>query len=254
MTARATHDPAPETECTVAEVMTWAIVRRLEDIGVAFQGFASPLPTVALRVARERTGVTHLSASGAVDGEPAAMPLSTEDAHLLEGASAQFTSPEAFDLAARGGVDVMFVGGAQIDRHGRLNNTVAGSWAEPTVKFGGGGGTGSLLGLVEEAWAWRTEHRPRSLPADVDFVTATGNLSYLITPLCEFERRNGELQVVSIHPGVSRERIRERTGWDVQFGPIERTPIPDADQRALIERVDPNRVRRSGFETLSALE
>ncbi|APX97759.1 CoA-transferase [Natronorubrum daqingense] len=250
------QDPAPNAACTIAEVMTVAIARRLEEISVAFQGFASPLPTVALRAARERAGTTHLSASGAMNGSPAETPLSTEDARLLEGAPAHFSSPEAFDLAARGGVDVMFVGGAQVDRRGRLNNTVAGSWAEPSVKFGGGGGAGSLLPLVEEAWAWRTEHRARSLPSAVDFTTAEGNLTYLVTPLCEFERRDGELQVVSIHPGVSREEIRERTGWDVRFASseVDETPLPTDEELEALERVDPTRVRRSGFETLSALE
>lgn len=250
------HDPEPAADLTVAEVMTVAIARRLEDISVAFQGFASPLPTVALRAARERAGTTHLSASGAMNGSPAETPLSTEDARLIEGAPAHFSSPEAFDLAARGGVNVMFVGGAQVDRRGRLNNTVAGPWADPSVKFGGGGGAGSLLPLVEEAWAWRTEHRARSLPSAVDFTTAEGNLSYLVTPLCEFERRDGELQVVSIHPGVSREEIRDRTGWDVRFASseVDETALPTDEELAVLERVDPTRVRRSGFETLSALE
>lgn len=247
-------DPAPDAAVTVAEVMTAAIARRLATVETAFQGFASPLPTVALRMARERHGVTHLSASGAVDGRPAAAPVSTESARLLEGASAHFTSPEAFDLAARGGVDVMFVGGAQVDREGRLNNTVAGSWDEPAVKFGGGGGSGSLLPLVDEAWAWRTEHRPRSLPEAVDFTTARGNLAYLVTPLCEFARRDGELRVVSIHPGVTREAVRERTGWAVTFDGPGRTAPPDDSEQALMERVDPDRVRRSGFRELEPVE
>lgn len=246
-------DPAPETDVTIVEVMTAAIVRRLERVEVAFQGFASPLPTVALRAASERSGVTHLSASGAVNGAPVATPLSTEDARLAEGSGAHFTSPEAFDLAARDGMDVMFVGGAQIDRRGRLNTTVAGSWERPNVKFGGGGGAGSLLPLVREAWAWRTEHRSRSLPAEVDFVTARGNLTYLITPLCEFERRDGELAVVSLHPGVSRDDVRERTGWDVQFASDRRTPLPNEAELELLERVDPDRVRRSGFDELAPI-
>ena len=248
------HDPAPDADLTVAEVMTAAIARRLASVETAFQGFASPLPTVALRMAHERDGVTHLSASGAVNGCPRATPVSTESARLLDGASAHFTSPEAFDLAARGGVDVMFVGGAQVDRKGRLNNTVAGSWGAPTVKFGGGGGSGSLLPLVGEAWAWRTEHRARSLPAEVDFTTARGNLAYLVTPLCAFERRDGELRVVSIHPGASREVIRERTGWDVNFDDPRRTDLPDDSALALMERVDPERVRRSGFDDLEPVQ
>ncbi|MFB6123712.1 MAG: hypothetical protein ABEJ78_09680 [Haloferacaceae archaeon] len=260
-------DPVPAVDVTVAEVMCTAIARRLATVDTAFQGFASPLPTVALRVAHERDGVTHLSASGAVNGRPDATPLSTEDQRLLDGATAQFTSPEAFDLAARGGIDVMFVGSPQFDRHGRMNGTAAGSWDAPKVKFGGGGGSGSLLPLVENAWAWRTEHAARSLPADVDFVTAAGNLTYLVTPLCEFERVDGELQVVSVHPGASPADVRERTGWDVTFADdaraagdegrtvdgVERTPRPTDEELRLLDELDPNRVRRSGFTDLEAL-
>jgi glutaconate CoA-transferase subunit B len=233
---------------TAAEVMTAAIARRLADVDRAFQGFASPLPTVATRVAHETHGTTHLSASGAVNGRPDAAPLSTEDARLLSGATAHWTSPESFDLAARGGVDVMFVGSAQFDRQGRMNGTVVGSWDDPTVKFGGGGGAGSLLPLVEEAWGWRTEHRARSLPERVDFVTAEGNLTYLVTPLCEFERRDGELQVVSLFPGVDRETVRERTGWDVTFAADRVLADPTEAELACMERVDPDGVRRSGFD------
>lgn len=241
-------DPKPAVDLTVAEAMCVAVARRLAGVERAFQGFASPLPTAALRMAHERDDVTHLSASGAVDGTPPRTPLSTEDARLLSGATAHFTSPETFDLAARGGVDVMFVGGAQVDRRGRMNGTVAGSWADPTVKFGGGGGSGSLLSLVREAWAWRTEHAARSLPEHVDFVTAEGNLTYLITPLCEFERREGELRVVSLLPGATREAVRERTGWDVTFVDDRRVSLPDEAERRLLERVDPDRVRRAGFD------
>ncbi|MFB6157779.1 MAG: CoA-transferase [Haloferacaceae archaeon] len=246
-------DPAPDSDATVAEVMTAALARRLERVDNAFQGFASPLPTVALRAAHEAAGVTHLSASGAVDGRPARAPLSTESARLLEGATAHFTSPEAFDMAARGNVDVMFVGAAQFDRRGRMNGTVAGSWDDPAVKFGGGGGSGSLLPLVRHAWGWRTEHSPRTLPAEVDFVTAEGNLDYLLTPLCAFERVGDGLAVTALHPGVERREVRERTGWDVRFDDPERTDPPTEAELDLFERVDPDRVRRSGFAELDPL-
>lgn len=244
--AGAGRDPAPDREVTVAETMAVCLLRRLEQVDTAFQGFASPLPTAALRAAAECHGTTHLSASGAVDSQ-ASTPLSTESARLLDGAPAEWTSPETFDLAARGAVDVLFVGAAGFDRAGKINSTAAGSWAEPTVKFGGGGGSGSLLPLVKHAWGWRTEHSPRTLPAEVDFVTAAGNLDYLVTPLCVFESLDGELVVTALHPGVRRETVRERTGWDPTFADPVKTSPPVEEELDLLERVDPHRVRRSGF-------
>lgn len=244
-----TSDVTTDPDVTVAEAMTVAITRRLRDKETVFQGFASPLPTVALRLARELyDGITHLSASGAVDGAPARMPVSTEDQHLMEGATGTFTSPEAFDLAARGGIDVMFVGGAQIDHRGRMNGSAVGDYGRPKVRFGGAGGSGSLLPLVENAFAWRTEHSPRVLPESVDFVTASGNLSYLVTPLCEFERRDGELQAVSLLPGVTRRDVVEKTGWDVSFADATAIKPPTERELSALSSVDPTRIRRSGFE------
>lgn len=239
------------TDSTAAEDMTVAIARRLLDEGIetAFQGFASPLPTVAIRLARELGAgqPTHLSASGAVNGRPERMPRSTESARLLEGATAHFTSPEAFDLAARGDLEVMFVGSPQIDRLGRLNATAVGPRTDPTIRFPGAGGSGSLLPLVDEGWAWRTEHSPRTLPESVDHVTAVGNLSYLVTPLCAFEPIDGELQVTTLLPGSDRTAIRERTGWAVSFAaPVEMDP-PTSDELSILDQVDPDHVRRLGF-------
>jgi acyl CoA:acetate/3-ketoacid CoA transferase alpha subunit/acyl CoA:acetate/3-ketoacid CoA transferase beta subunit len=244
-------DSEPEPRVTVAEAMCVAIARRLRDHRTVFQGFASPLPTAALRLARELTdgGVVHLSASGAVNGAPERLPVSTEDQHLSEGGVGEFTSPDAFDLAARDGIDVMFVGGAQFDRQGRMNGSVVGEYETPTVRFGGAGGSGSLLPLVQHPFGWRTEHSPRVLPEQVDFVTASGNLSYLVTPLCEFERHNGELRVAALLPGVDPETVAARTGWDVTIDDPARVALPTEAELAALERVDPTRIRRSGFDT-----
>ncbi|MFB6170133.1 MAG: CoA-transferase [Haloarculaceae archaeon] len=243
------HDPLPDARWTVAEQMTVALARRIRGVDTVFQGFASPLATVALRVAREQDEtITPLSASGAVDAHPDVMPTSTEDQHLLEGAGGTFGSPEAFDLAARGELDVMFIGSPQIDRAGRMNGSVVGDYDRPKVRFGGGGGAGSLLPLLGEGFAWRTEHSPRTLPAEVDFVTAAGNLSYAVTPLCEFERIDGELQVVALHPGVTEADVRENTGWDVTVARNARTDPPSETELDLLDRVDPSRVRRSEFD------
>lgn len=242
-------DPA---EVTVAEVMTVCLARRLRGKRTAMQGFASPLPTAAIRLARELYGEPmHLSASGGMNPEPSALPVSTEDQRLTEGASAYFTSPEAFDLAARGRLDVMFVGSPQIDRAGNMNGSVVGDWAAPTVRFGGGGGAGSLLPLVNEVFGWRTEHTPRSFPEHVDFVTATGNLTVVVTPLCVFEMIDGALRVVSLHPGVSQETVASKTGWAVDFDDVDRTPLPSEEELNALEAVDPTGTRRIGFDSES---
>lgn len=243
------EDPAPEAEVTVAEIMTTCIGRRMQDYRTVFLGFASQVPTVGLRLAREKNpDVVHLSAAGGVNPNPDEMPLTTEDQKLVEGGTAHFKSSESFDLAARGKLDVMFVGSPQIDKHGSINGSAIGDWNDPKLRLGGAGGSGSLLPLIDNVHAWRSEHSKRALPESVDFVSATGNLQYLVTPLCEFEYIDEELQVVSIHPHSSREEIQENTGWDVKFNNPTETPLPAETELAIIDEIDSKRIRRSEFK------
>jgi len=57
------------------------------------------------------------------------------------------------------------------------------------------------------------------------------------------------LRAVSLLPGVDRETVRERTGWPVTFADPERVEPPTDAELTALERVDPTRVRRSGFDT-----
>jgi len=46
---------------------------------------------------------------------------------------------------------------------------------------------------------------------------------------------DGEMDVETLHPGVSREDVREATGWDVRFAEdLGETPTPSAEGVALI--------------------
>lgn len=241
-------DQGQESMVTIADVMCMCLARELRGKQTALQGFASPLPTVAIRVAREfDPSLVHLSASGGMNPAPKVMPESTEDQRLVSGASAFFTSPEAFDLAARGNLDVLFIGSPQIDRFGNMNGSVIGEWENPAVRFGGGGGSGSLLPLANEVFGWRTEHTSRSFPERVDFVTASGNLTYVVTPLCVFERYEEDLVVTQLHPGVTRDGVQSNTGWDVSFNDPTETDLPTDREIEVLQKVDPTKVREAGF-------
>jgi glutaconate CoA-transferase subunit B len=95
---------------------------------------------------------------------------------------------------------------------------------------------------------WRTKHDRRTFVERLDFVTATGNVDRVVTPLCVFQRRAGRLAVESIHPGVTLEDIRSATGFAVAVD--DRTPVtapPTAEERALLAEIDPAGVSGSEF-------
>ena len=103
------------------------------------------------------------------------------------------TLTDLFDLAARGRLDTAFLSGVQIDGAGRINMSVIGDFARPTVRLPGGAGSAALMPRAKRTILWRTKHDPRVFVERLDFVTAQGNVDRVVTPLCVFRRRDGRL-------------------------------------------------------------
>jgi glutaconate CoA-transferase subunit B len=173
------------------------------------------------------------------------LPRSTVDGLLTAGSRYVFTLAEVFDLSARGRLDTVLLSGVQIDRQGRINMSLIGDARHPKVALPGGAGSALLLSTAGRTILWRAKHDTRTFVEQLDFVTAAGNTSHVVTPLCLFERREGTLAVASIHPGVNLEEVQRATGWPVAAAPA--TPPPTAEELAALERIDPESVRATEF-------
>jgi glutaconate CoA-transferase, subunit B len=56
-----------------------------------------------------------------------------------------------------------------------------------------------------------------------------------------------ELTVTSMHPGVSREKIAENTGWAVKFADrVEETPVPSAAELGVLRDLQARTKRAHG--------
>jgi glutaconate CoA-transferase subunit B len=158
------------------------------------------------------------------------------------------TLADLFDLSARGRLDTAFLGGAQIDGQGRINLSAIGDYARPKVRLPGGAGSAALMPTAKRVILWRTKHDRRSFVEKLDFVTAAGNVEGVVTPMCVFVRRNGNLVVESIHPGVRPGDLIANTGFTVEAGnDTPRTPPPTDRERELLARIDPGHVIESEF-------
>jgi glutaconate CoA-transferase, subunit B len=90
-------------------------------------------------------------------------------------------------------------------------------------------------------------HNPRAFVDKLAFVTSLGHgvtgrerramgittegPVLVVTDLCTMtpDAETKEFEVVSLHPGVTREHVRENTGWDVRFAAqVAETPAPSA--------------------------
>jgi glutaconate CoA-transferase subunit B len=87
-------------------------------------------------------------------------------------------------------------------------------------------------------------YNPARWPAGVkqSFV----DLRRIVTDLCvlDFEGPDKAMRVRSLHPGVSFEQVQAATGFPLlQADGLADTPAPDAEQLAIIRRLDPHNLR-----------
>ncbi len=233
-----------------ADRMAVFLARQIRDGETVFHGVASALPMTAILLARKAhaPGLVYLNIPGGVDAHPSSLPAATTGVQLMEHATAAFSLIETFDLSARGGLDLAFLGGAQIDSRGDINLSFIGDPARPKVRLPGGAGSAAILPTAKRTVLWRVVHDPRSFPERCGFVTASGRVDRVVTPLCIFKRIDGWLRVETRHAGVSSEAIRAATGFDP--GPCEdapETPEPAEEELSALEAIDPDGVRFREF-------
>jgi glutaconate CoA-transferase subunit B len=235
-------------------IMPIVLARLLRNGETVFHGVASPVPMVAIQLARRLHApeLVYLNITGSVNPQPHRLPRSTVDPLLLDGTAGRVTLTDLFDLSARGRLDTAFLSGVQIDGAGRINMSLIpgpnGDVHQPKVRLPGGAGSACIMPTTRRTLLWRTRHDRRTFVEKLDFVTAAGNVAYVVTPLCLFRREQGRLVIESIHPGVRPETVREQTGFPVavdEHTPI--TPPPTDAELAALEEVDPERVRMVEF-------
>ncbi len=236
-------------EYKVSDMMVITIARALKGAKNAFHGVASPVPMTAILLAKRLYGdnLTYLNITGGVDVVPDELSISTDSYNLFKGTKSVFGLTDIFDFAARGGLDVAFLSGVQIDKNARLNNSVIGDYFKPKVRLPGGAGSAVLVPNCKRGFIWRTKHDKKSFVDKVDFVTTQGNVKYVFTPLCVFEKLGNELILKSISPLSSLEEIKENTNFEIKYNNLEYIDIPTEKELKALYEVDPDNIRDSEF-------
>jgi glutaconate CoA-transferase subunit B len=232
-----TGSAAPAERYTADEMMSIAAARALSPGQRCFVGIG--LPSTAANLARRlhAPDLVLIYESGALGAKPDRLPASIGDGILAETADAVISVPEVFNYWLQPGrIDIGFLGAAQLDRHGRINSTVIGDYQHPKTRLPGAGGAPEIAASCKAVYVV-LRHNARALPERVDFVTSHGRgPALVITDLGELrpDPASGELVLTAVHPGVSVEQVRARTGWTLRVATdLRETPAPT--QRELTE-------------------
>ena len=244
------------------DLMIYAMASEIENSDTVLHGVSSPLPVLAMSVARKTHApdMAYISGAEGVDPEIDRVYPSSFDTRLNRNAVAYFGLHEAFDLAQRGELNLMFLGAAQIDRYGNTNLSVIGDVNRPKVQLPGGAASAFLMPITPKVVIWATRHSSRVFVEKVDFVTGQGydhrpeecrqNEIVVISNLGVMNFRNPErlMQIQSYHPGHSVDEIKTNTGFDIGVAPdVCETPSPEPGVTDLIQQMDPDEIRRSEF-------
>ncbi len=172
-------------------------------------GAASPIPAAACWLAKLQGADMRLSLLRRPRGNP-----------FTEG------TRELFDLAGQGRIDLFFLGGGQIDGQANINLIGTGDWPGTGVRFPGSFGSAFMYLTVHRTILFREEHSARVLVPRVDHISAPGtsppgtfrrgHAQALVTGRCvfRFDPVRARFSLASLHPGETRESVRDATGFD----------------------------------------
>ena len=226
-----------------SEMMIVAAARELAGTRVCFVGVG--LPNIAVNLAK-RTVAPDLELvyeAGVFGARPARLPLSIGDPTIVTGATAVTSMFELFGYYLQGGlIDVGFLGAAQIDRHGDINTTVIGDYAQPRTRLPGSGGACEIAQNAQSIFVIMRQS-PRSFVERLDFRTSLGTrVRVVVTDLGIFHPdADGELRLDALHPGTDLARARQAMGWQPRVAQsLLETPAPtDEELRLIRDELDP---------------
>ena len=233
--------------------------RFLEDGSSVAVGTGAPCATAMLAQKTNSPNLIVFFEAGGIAPELPQMPISVGDSRTFYRGIMAGSMSEMMTTASRGQVDYAFLGGAQIDKFGNINSTVAGDFYKPKVRFPGSGGANDFASMCWKTMIM-TVHSKARFVEKLDFLTSPGYLTgagsreaaglapgsgpyKIITDLAVmgFDEATKAMMVESLHPGVKIEQVIENTGFELIIpNTIGTTDAPTAQELEILRtEVDP---------------
>ena len=159
------------------------------------------------------------------------------------------------------------VGPTQFDRFGQTNiSAFGGTYEKPKTQMLGVRGYPGNSISHRNSFFVPTHNKQIFVDKEVDLVCSIGynparlpkgyslddiKIGYVFTNLCvlDFGGPNKQVRVISLHPGVTLEQVRENTGFELAvIDNLGTTAAPTAEQLAIIAKLDPHNLRASALK------
>ena len=245
---------------TRRELMVAAAAREICDGEKVFVGMRLPLLGFAVAKELHAPNAIGIFENGVIRDWPALESIFTmSDPPNVAHALACGSLNDVMYLLQSGRVDLGFIGGAEIDRFGNLNT----HWVEDDGKrtrMPGSGGAADIATMAGRCIIIMNHERRRFMPK-VQYVTSPGfgdgggwrekngliggGPSRVITSMgiFAFDPADHEMFLISNHPGVSVQEIKNQTGWPLRVSPeIHETAPPGKEELAAVRKYDPKGV------------
>ena len=254
--------PSP-SDYTIDELICVCVSRQVRDGDVWAQGINTPLVAAGLILGKLRHAPTARFTSAI--GQALVQdwgPLGLSDIEAL------WVGKGLIHLGfAAGAAEILpkfqpkeFFRPAQVDQRGNLNNLAFGKdYHKPRMRLPGSGGIPDVTPNYDHTYLYVPRHSRLTFAKKIDFISGMGHVPqrkrgggprYLISDLAQFDWADGRMRLTAVHPGVALERIRRKTGFELEIAAdLHETPPPDAeDLRLLRQEIDPLNTRK--LETL----
>ena len=247
-------------EYSTNELMAVTAARRLHNGMIVAVGLGLPQIASFLAKATHAPDLTMFYEVGVVNPQPVDSGSGIADPRLWYG-NDSFTGLMGTlgEILQKGICDIGFLGSLQLDRYANLNSSLVKD-ANGAKHLTGSGGAADIATFCKHVFVIMRNEK-RKFVEHVDWVTSVGCYKgkktreeeglpktagvTVFTNLCVMEtgEESGELEVVSIHPGVTLEQLKENTGFDVIIrANLPVTPEPTEEELGVLRAQNPGGV------------
>jgi glutaconate CoA-transferase, subunit B len=240
------------------ELLASVAAKMLEDKKTVFVGTGLPMIATMLAQRTFAPGLLVIFEAGGIGPQVPMLPLSVGDSRTFHKAVCASSMHDVMSAASSGYIDYGFLGAAMIDPYGNINTTIVGDWEKPKVRFPGSGGANDIGSFCLKTILVMRQDKSK-FQNKIDFITTPGYLDgpgarervglpklsgpvRVITQLgvYGFDDATKRIKLISMHPGVTVEQIKENSGMEIIIPEYVETSVePTEEEIRILHEIDP---------------